>query len=79
MNDMGHWTFYRGKFPRPGEFLSFIYMIKNKENGRLYIGKKHYKILSGPNQGRVNDRWKSYTGSSKELNRDIQERGKRNF
>ena len=79
MSNMGHWTCALARVLRPGDNMGFVYLIKNKMNGRLYIGKKHYRTISGPNKGRINDRWKNYTGSCKELTNDIREFGKRNF
>ncbi len=72
MNKENHW--------------GFIYLITCRATGRMYIGKKQFLLWDGPVGGykctdlednwfddgawRNND-WKLYTGSQKDLNRDI--------
>lgn len=84
--DLGHWKFL-GVLPQDTPF-GFIYLITNRQNGRLYVGKKQmiFKVSKKPLKGRVNRRlstktsdWKTYTGSSIELNQDIQTLGISNF
>jgi hypothetical protein len=48
----------------------FVYIIKNKTNGKYYIGKK--AIEKGK-------KWQNYFGSSKDLTEDIKLQGKDNF
>lgn len=85
--DLGHWLLSENVSFKEGAF-GFIYLIENKINGKYYIGKKQCsrKIKRRPLKGRVNKRvsisesdWKSYTGSSNELNEDIKNYGKENF
>lgn len=83
--DYGHW---KGKKFKPEDFFGFVYTIKNKKDGRVYIGQKmlHRTIKRPPLKGKKNKRhskadsdWRTYTGSSKELNADIEKLGKDNF
>lgn len=62
------------------EFTGFVYIIKNYRNGRYYIGQKKFWLKRSlkPLKGRKNKRhkvvesdWKTYQGSSMELQRDI--------
>lgn len=85
MIDLGHWQFDGDFNP---ESYGFIYLIENTITGRKYIGKKQMKSVKKmpPLKGRKNKRhkivetdWKTYTGSSTELNNDIEELGKDKF
>lgn len=85
--DLGHWVLAEGLEYKEGAF-GFIYKITNKINGRQYIGKKQKvsKVKRPPLKGKKRNRrqekesdWKTYTGSSKELNADIDKYGKENF
>lgn len=76
--DLGHWI---TTLAIPTDPFGFIYLITNCQNFRKYVGKKQmtFKTCKKPLKGRVNKRrgekesdWKTYTGSSKELNQDIQ-------
>lgn len=87
MNDLGHWTLNESCYIADN-FFGFVYKIENKTTGKYYIGKKqcNRKVKKKPLKGRVNKRisiiesdWKSYTGSSNELNADIEKYGKDNF
>ena len=82
---MTHWT---GLTPDPEGFYGFIYLITNKVSGRMYLGRKQYwstthkKPLKGKKRRRKvikESDWKSYTGSSKSLNEDIQDLGMKSF
>jgi Putative endonuclease segE, GIY-YIG domain len=86
MIDLGHWTTKIDDIPET--FFGFIYKITNKKTNRSYIGKKQaqtirkMKPLKGKKLGRrkvVDTDWKTYTGSSPELNQDISELGEDNF
>lgn len=85
MKDLGHWT---TKLEIPENPYGFIYIITNNSNGRMYVGKKQIltKLKRKPLKGKINRRisiketdWKTYTGSSKELNEDIKKFGIENF
>lgn len=87
MGCLGHWIL------KPGctfnnESFGFIYEIKNNISGKMYIGKKictskiKKKPLKGKKRNRISTResdWKTYTGSSNDLNEDIKKFGKENF
>ena len=85
ITDLGHWK-YSGTIPT--DTYGFIYEIKNKTNGRSYIGKKQMSTVKKlkPLKGRKNKRhrivetdWKDYTGSNNQLNTDIEQLGKDEF
>lgn len=86
---VSHWK-YKGttlETPPEGSF-GFVYEVISKINNKRYIGRKYFGKTRRikPLKGRVNKRvirsesdWKTYTGSCKELNDDIQKYGKENF
>ena len=85
MTDLGHWT-HDGVVQE--DAYGFIYEITNLINNKKYIGKKQMQSIRKmpPLKGRKNKRhkkvetdWKTYTGSSNELNADIEENGKDKF
>ena len=68
--------------------MGFVYLITNKTNGRMYVGKKlaRFKRSRPPLKGRKNKRrfqvdsdWRDYFGSSDELLADIAKIGKEKF
>jgi len=85
--DLGHWTLSEGAILTETTF-GFVYEIHNTATDKKYIGKKQClaKHSKKPLKGRKNRRiefkesdWKTYTGSSKELNEDIAKYGKDKF
>lgn len=85
MNDYGHWDLL---CEHANDAWGFIYLITNVTNNKKYIGKKQlsFKQTRKPLKGMKNKRrstiesdWKTYTGSCKELNEDIERIGKSNF
>lgn len=85
--DTGHWQLSDGVVFKEDTF-GFIYEITNTVNNKKYIGKKQCirKYKKQPLKGRKNKRielkesdWKTYSGSSKELNDDILKYGKDKF
>lgn len=87
MNDLGHWVLSESLY-LADSFFGFVYKIENTITGKYYIGKKQCsrKLKKRPLKGRVNKRieikesdWKTYTGSSNDLNEDIKKYGKENF
>lgn len=87
--DLGHWKLLDGVEYKPDAF-GFIYEITNNALSvpKKYIGKKQCvskirrKPLKGKKRARLDQKesdWKSYTGSSRELNEDIEKYGKENF
>ena len=83
--DTGHWKF--DKDFDPDEWFGFIYRIVDLTTGREYIGKKQFhsytrKVIKGrKNRKKVTkeSNWKEYTGSSTELNEQIELKGKESF
>jgi hypothetical protein len=78
----------------PEECAGFVYLITNKQTGRMYIGKKlakfkktTYKVVKLKNgkkkrrkiRGTIDSDWQTYYGSSPELSRDVELLGTENF
>jgi len=88
-----NWLYEGAEYELPentdhSDIYGFVYLITNLENGRKYIGKKFFwrkKILpvtktrKRRKHTQVESDWKSYYGSSEELNSDIEKYGKDNF
>jgi hypothetical protein len=83
------WTF-NGKTVEtlPEDCEAFVYLITNKQNGMMYVGKKlaKFKTTKPPLKGKKNKRrgykesdWKTYWGSSDHLNADVLELGEDQF
>jgi len=84
--DNGHWEFDREM--NPSKYQGFVYLIMNNETQRAYIGKKKYfSVLTLPplkgykrNRKQFKEmKWREYTGSSADLNADIEKLGKDKF
>lgn len=83
--NIGHWHYHR-EFDS-ATWVGFSYCIENKLSGKRYFGKKffqsttHKKIAGRTNRKKIvsESDWKSYTGSSKALNADIDKYGEENF
>lgn len=83
--DIGHWEF-PNKFDAD-EWFGFIYRIVHTPTGKSYVGKKQFhsytrkKIKGRKNRKKIikESNWKKYTGSSKQLNGDIETLGKDQF
>lgn len=78
----------------PDDCIGFVYLIVNKANGRMYIGKKLAKfsrtttktvtLKNGTKKkkkvrSKIDSDWLEYYGSSNELTKDIELFGKENF
>ena len=78
----------------PEDCVGFVYLIVNKANSRMYIGKKlskfsktTYKTVTLKNgtkkkkkiKSKIDSDWQDYYGSSNELSKDIEALGKENF
>ena len=74
-----HWLAYKKdeEFVHNLDKFGFVYLITNLQSGKGYIGCKQYKLYTKLKE-RESD-WKTYTGSSKWLNEDIQNIGKEHF
>ncbi len=85
---MSHWL-YKDKIltESPSEYFGFVYLIKHKKSGMKYIGRKYFGTtrrmkVKGKKRRKVvrkESDWATYTGSSKKLQRDIEEQGKDSF
>ena len=78
----------------PEDCVGFVYLITNKTDNRMYIGKKlskfsktTYKVVKQKNgikkkkkiRSKIDSDWRDYYGSSPELNKDVELLGKENF
>jgi hypothetical protein len=78
----------------PDDCVGFVYLITNKANSRMYVGKKlakfsktTYKTITQKNgvkkkkkiRSKIDSDWQEYFGSSIELNKDVESLGKDNF
>lgn len=75
----------------PDDCVGFVYLITNKANKRMYVGKKlskfsktTYKMVKQKNgikkrkkiRSKIDSDWMEYYGSSIELNKDVESLGK---
>jgi hypothetical protein len=83
--DLGHWTCEEHWEELP---FGFVYLITNTVSGMKYIGKKQIEKrtkrppLKGKKRKRIfvgESDWRTYTGSSDRLNKDIEDLGKSKF
>jgi hypothetical protein len=67
---------------------AFVYLITNKTNGMMYVGKKlaKFKVTKAPLKGKTKKRrstkesdWREYWGSSDRLKSDVEKLGEENF
>ena len=74
-----HWFAYKKdeEFVPNLDKFGFVYLITNLQSGKGYIGCKQYKLYTRLKEKESD--WKTYTGSSKWLNEDIQKIGKEHF
>jgi hypothetical protein len=72
----------------PVDCEAFVYLITNKTNGMMYVGKKlaKFKVTKPPLKGKKNKRrstkesdWKEYWGSNDRLKLDVEQLGPENF
>ena len=78
----------------PADCVGFVYLITNKANSRMYVGKKlakfsktTYKTVTQKNgvkkkkkiKSKIDSDWVEYYGSSIELSKDVETLGKDNF
>lgn len=75
---LGHWKNPSRLKLDPEESFGFVYLIVNMLTGRRYIGKKQYHRYSKGQRQSTSD-WKTYTSSSRSVNADIAQLGKKNF
>lgn len=90
LNDkpLGHWILSSEFTAIPEDAFGFVYLITNKSNNKQYIGCKMLSkiIKRAPLKGKKKKRcekadsdWRTYTGSSTELNIDIKKLGEAMF
>lgn len=66
-------------------YYGFVYIIRNKTNGKSYIGRKYFtqaatrQVKGKRKRYRKESNWKDYWGSSKRLLEDIESLGEENF
>jgi hypothetical protein len=85
---MSHWL-YKGESidEAPINMFGFVYLITNLVSEKKYIGRKYFDSIrrikvKGKKLRKVirkDSGWRDYTGSSKSLNKDIEDLGKKNF
>ena len=72
----------------PEEYQGFVYQITEMESGKKYIGKKFFwkpktlpktKTRKRRIKTRVESDWKSYYGSSKEVQQIVEDKGSDSF
>jgi hypothetical protein len=78
----------------PEECVGFVYLITNKTDHRMYVGKKlakfsktTYKVVKQKNgvkkkkriRSKIDSDWKEYYGSNDQLNKDVESLGRDNF
>jgi len=83
------WTYQEALVDEmPEGVIGFVYLITNLQNNKKYIGKKlaQFKKTRPPLKGKKRKRrstvesdWRTYWGSSDNLNNDVAEFGKENF
>ena len=68
-----------------GDAYGFVYVIRNKIDGRRYIGRKYftkagYKTVKGKRKKiRLSSGWEDYFGSNKVLLEDVEKHGPESF
>ena len=79
---------YKGKAIEQDDLdghLAFVYRITNLKSKRSYIGKKLLQkvktrqVKGKKKKSKVESDWKTYYGSSKELQSDVEKLGSKNF
>ena len=74
--DNGHWQF-GGKRMQPYDRMGFVYCIRHRASGIMYLGRKNY-LLQGRDAGFESD-WRNYSSSSKKLKSWIEREGEAAF
>ena len=83
------WVYENKDFNQtPDEFQGFVYMVTEKDTGKKYIGKKFFwkpktlpitKTRKRRVRTRVESDWRTYYGSSKEVQSLVESKGKDNY
>ena len=79
------WYYKNEPYDEIGEYVGFVYQITNTLTNKKYIGKKNFyfsktKQVKGKKKKiKVESDWKSYYGSNKELQEDVEKNGEEIF
>jgi hypothetical protein len=79
------WLYNDIPFEDIADYVGFVYLITNLQNGRKYIGKKNFyfsktrTVKGKKKRTKVESDWKTYFGSNKELLEDVEKLGQENF
>lgn len=79
------WTFRGEKFEEAdaAKYAGFVYLITNKTDGRMYVGKKFFwgmrKQKGKTRRSKTESDWRRYFGSCKALQDDVKSLGAENF
>ena len=79
------WLYNDIPFEDIADYVGFVYLITNLQNGRKYIGKKNFyfsktrTVKGKKKRTKVESDWKEYFGSNKELLEDVEKLGQENF
>ena len=81
-DDLGHWKTLPYLLDKPPVMaFGFLYVIRNRISGKLYIGKKQTKH-GGKKTSRTYGKempWRTYESSSAHVKKDLKDLGKSNF
>jgi len=83
--EFGMWIYENKEYEFNNEYTSFVYIITNTANNRKYIGKKTFfflktkQIKGKKKRTKVESDWKSYFGSSEDLQEDVKKYGENSF
>ena len=79
------WLYNDVPFEDIADYVGFVYLITNLQNGRKYIGKKNFyfsktrTVKGKKKRSKVESDWKTYFGSNKELLEDVEKLGQESF
>lgn len=74
--DNGHWRFSEQLDFKKA--FGFVYLIREKSSGKMYIGRKNFRSMAKLTKGRQSN-WRMYTSSSKQLNELVALNGSDNY
>ncbi|QFR56747.1 putative G-I-Y Y-I-G endonuclease [Stenotrophomonas phage Mendera] len=79
------WTFNGKPFTQEmvGKLEGFVYLITDRVNGKMYIGKKFFggmrKAKGAKRRSKIVSDWEKYFGSNDEIKRLVKEEGPQRF
>ena len=74
----GHWQSHMNEPMGGKEYVGFIYVIRNVEEEKLYLGKKLYRSMGSITKNEPSN-WPWYISSSKEVSAAVKKFGKQKF